>query len=138
MKKYKLKSIYLKQNADNPLQVKESATQDLVVLRVGDHEVGTNNYHHFRVPVHATVDIRYEATDQKSILRFIFQQDQRNLSIQYFTRDKDEQHYIDTPLNDELIQSMAFQRILQSINFSGKNHFSYLVNPIQRLKDQLY
>lgn len=138
MSEYKLKSIYLKQNANNLLQVKENATQDLVVLRVGDQEVGTNNYHHFRVPTDSTVDIRYEATDQKSILRIIFQLEQRNLSIQYFTWKEDEQVYIDTPLDDKVIQSHAFQHILQSISFKGENHVSYLVNSLQRLSDQLF
>ncbi|HZH63159.1 MAG TPA: hypothetical protein VEY70_27125 [Metabacillus sp.] len=136
MNGYKLKSIYLQQNANSPMHVKENATQDLVVLRVGDQEVGTNNYHHFRVPKDATVDIRYEAIDQKSILRIIFQLEQRNLSIQYFTWKEDKQLYIDTPLDDKIIQSHAFQLILQSISFTGENHFSYLVNSLQRLSDQ--
>jgi len=138
MNEYKLKSIYLQQNANSPLQVKENALRDLVVLRVGDQKVGTNNYHHFRVPTDATVDIRYEAIDQKSILRIIFQLKQRNLSIQYFTWKEDEQLFIDTPLDDKIIQSHAFQHILQSISFTGENHFSYLVNSLQRLSDQFF
>ncbi|PMC37389.1 hypothetical protein CJ195_11570 [Bacillus sp. UMB0899] len=138
MNKYKLKSIYLKQNANYPLQVKESSTQDLVILRIGDQQLGINNYHHFRVPIHATVDIRYEAIDQKSILRLIFQLDQRNLSIQYFTWKEDEQLYIDTPLDDNITQSQAFQHILQSVSFTGENHISYLVNSLQHLTDQLF
>ena len=136
MKTYKLKSIYLKQNSNKAQLVKESSTQDLVVLRVGDQKVGTNNYHHFRVPAHATVDIRYEAADQKSMLRLIFQLETKNLSIQYFTWKDEELRYIDTPLDDELTQSLAFQHILQSINFTGNNHYSYLVNSLQRLSDQ--
>lgn len=131
MNEYKLKSIYLQQNANSPLQVKENALRDLVILRVGDQ-------HHFRVPTDATVDIRYEAIDQKSILRIIFQLKQRNLSIQYFTWKEDEQIFIDTPLDDKIIQSHAFQHILQSISFTGENHFSYLVNSLQRLSDQLF
>ncbi len=135
MNEYKLKSIYLQQNTNHSLQVKKNLTEDLVVLRVGDHKVGTNNYHHFRVPIQATVDIRYEALDQKSMLRIIFQLKQRDLSIQYFTWKEDEQIYIDTPLT-RFNQSKAFQHILQSISFTGENHFSFLVNSLQRLSDQ--
>ncbi len=138
MNEYKLKSIYLKQNANFPLHVKESSTQELVILRVGDQKVGINNYHHLRVPIHATVDIRYEATDQKSMLRLIFQLEQRNLTIQYFTWKEDEQLYIDTPLDDKITQSQAFQQILQSISFTGENHISYLVNSLQRFSDQTF
>jgi hypothetical protein len=132
MIEFKLKCIYLKQPNIDSLQVKEAATQDLVILRVGDQELGPSNYHYFCVPLHATVDIQYETLNQQSLLRIIFQLEQRNLSIQYFTWNETEQHYIEVPLKNDIIQSLSFQTILQSISFSGDNHFSYVVNSLQR------
>ena len=124
----KLKSISIKQKANYPEQVKESSAQELAILRISNQKVGTNDYRHYRVPMHATVDIRYQAIDKKSMLRFVFQLDHQNLLIQYFTWKEDKQVYVDTPIDDKLTQSHAFQHILQSINFTGENHFSYLVN----------
>lgn len=136
MIEFKLKSIYLKHPNTEALQVKEEATEELVILRVGDRKLGISNYyHHFRVPLHATVDIQYVSLDQKSLLRIIFQLDHRNLTIQYFTWDETKQHYIEAPLEDEIIQSLSFQKILQSISFTGDKHFSYIVNSLQRLTD---
>lgn len=135
MIEFKLKCIYLKQKKKDSFQVKEDNPQDLVILRVGDQKPGTSNYHHFRVPLHATVDIQYETLDQKSLLRIIFQLGQRNLTIQYFTWNETEHHYIEAPLENDIIQSLSFQTILQSISFSGANHFSYIVNSMQPLTD---
>lgn len=135
MVEFRLKSIYLEKDSQ---RVGESADGNLVILRVGDQEVGTTNYHHFRVPVHATVDIRYLEQNLNSILRIIFQLEKSDLSIQYFTWNEDEKHYIDAPLHEEIIQSQSFQHILQSISFTGENHFSYVTNSLQRLTDQLY
>lgn len=135
MIEFRLKSIYLEKN---PQRVRENCDGNLVILRVGDQEVGTTNYHHFRVPVHATVDIQYLEHNLNSILRIIFQLEKSDLSIQYFTWNEDEKHYIDSPLHEEIIQSQSFQHILQSVSFTGKNHFSYVTNSLQRLTDQLY
>lgn len=133
MIEFKLKCIYVKQKKTDSLQVREANPQDLVILKVGDHKLGKSNYHHFRVPLHATVDIQYETPDLKGLLRIIFQLDQRNLTIQYFTWNEIEQHYIEAPLENDIIQSLSFQTILQSISFSGDDHMSYIVNSLQRL-----
>ena len=135
MVKFRLKSIYLEKDSQ---RVRENVDGNLVILRVGDQEIGTTNYHHFRVPVHATVDIRYLEQNLNSILRIIFQLESNNLSIQYFTWNEDEKHYIDAPHHEEIIQSQSFQHILQSVSFTGENHFSYVTNSLQRLTDQLY
>lgn len=59
------------------------------------------------------------------------------MAIQYFIWNEIEQHYIEAPLENGMLQSLSFQMILQGINFTGKNHFSYIVNSRQTLTDTL-
>lgn len=134
MIEFKLKCIYLKQPSD-AFQVKETRTEELVNLRVGDYKSGIANYHHFSVPLNATVDIQYESPDQKGLLKVIFQLVQRNLSMKYFIWDEGKKHYMETPLEKDILQSLSFQKILQSISFSGDNQFSFIVNSLQRTVD---
>ena len=135
MVEFKLKSLYLKQKKTDPLKVKETTTQDLVILRIGDYNHGKSKYHHFHVPLHAIVEIQYETPDHNNLLRIVFQLNQRNLAIQYYTWNETEQHYIEAALENEIIHSLPFQAILQSISFSSDNHLSYIVNSLQPLTD---
>ncbi|WP_273130255.1 hypothetical protein ACNRWW_19475 [Metabacillus sp. HB246100] len=132
---FKLKSIFL--DSPQELQVRETSDQEIVILRVADHHPIQDemNLHHFRVPKHSTVDIRYETIDHNHLLRIIFQLEQRKLSIQYFTWDDMEEYFKESPLHPDITESIFFQKILQSINFSGENHISYIVNTPQHLSD---
>jgi hypothetical protein len=135
MVEFKLKSIYLKQRELNTLQVKEETTEELVILRIGEPKQETSNYHHFRVPINALVELQYETIEHKDLLRIVFQLDRKNLSIQYYKWNEIDQNYQDAPLQNDIIHSLSFQNILQSISFSGNTHVSYIINPLQRYKN---
>ncbi|MFS0881704.1 hypothetical protein [Metabacillus niabensis] len=133
----KLKCVYLKKDETNKLQGNEANSDELVTLRVGGEKKGRFNYHHFRVPLKATVEIHYEIEKPKGLLRLIFHITNPDLSIHYYQWNDEKQCYLGAPLEQDIIKSSSFQRILQGISFSGKKHFSYIVNPPQRLKDLL-
>ncbi|MGM7721806.1 hypothetical protein [Metabacillus sp. Hm71] len=132
---FKLKSLYVKQKKRESLQVNEKPAEGDIVLKIADFKKGKQKDYYFLVPTQAIVEIHYETIDQKNLLRFVFYLEQRNLSIQYFTWNEVEQHYIEAPLKNEIIQSHSFQVILQSISYSGDQHISFIVNSIQRLTD---
>ena len=133
MREFKLKSLYLRRKKD----LKRDSLQDLVILTIDDPSQEQLKYHRFQVPLNAYVEIHYETPEDNGLLRFIFQLNRQNLIIQYFIWNEIEQHYIEVALENQMLQSLSFQMVLQGINFTGKNHFSYIVNSRQTLTDTL-
>ncbi|MFC0272330.1 hypothetical protein ACFFIX_12885 [Metabacillus herbersteinensis] len=138
MNEFKLKNLYIKRQT-NQLYIREgrewSKPEESVILRVGEQKAGTSNFHHFRVPKNSTVDVLYETIDKLDMVRIQFNLMDRSLSLQFFSYDEESLHYIEAPLDPEIVQSQSFQVILQSISFSSNHHFSYLVNSSRKLRD---
>jgi hypothetical protein len=132
MVEFKLKSLYVKQRKSIN---KEEAKADLSILRISDILQGTSTYHHFQVPANALIEIQYEEIMNKNLLRMVFQLDRKDLAIHYYKWNDHDQTYLEQPLHDDVIHSLAFQHILQSIKFLTDKHLSYIMNPLQRFKN---
>ncbi|OHR74244.1 hypothetical protein HMPREF3291_04470 [Bacillus sp. HMSC76G11] len=126
METIKLKTISVKDLQTTGEMIRESLEYKPLLLKIGEVVAGKTKYYHFQVHREASVEILYETKDKLQIVRILFDLLKNEMSIQSFLWTDETKRYEETPIQNELIASQAFQAILQSITFSGHEQQSYL------------